>query len=280
MEEEYQVYGETEDRAAKRSYWDAAKGLQQVDGLKTTQYLSELSEANIKGEMTYKQIEDLLYQHYENETEEDIQNRNKEADLVAARTAHILDSPGYPLKVASLKVIHRELFKDIYDHAGQFRKVNICKPEPILNGDTVKYTNYTALEDTLEYDFDTEKNHSYAGLTQERVIKRIASFTSSIWQAHPFMEGNTRTTAVFMECYLNNMGFQVDNTMFKDYSQYFRNALVRANFADYKNGITETSQYLETFYKNLLAGGGFRLRNRDLILKGYFASAEDKGMEP
>ena len=280
MAEEYQIYGETTDKAAKRSYWDAAKGLQQVDGLKPTEYLSELANANIDGELTYQQIEDLLYKRYENESAEDIQNRNKEADLVAARIAHILDSPGYPLKIASLKAIHRELFKDIYDHAGQFRSVNIYKPEPILNGDTVKYTNYSALEDTLEYDFDTEKGKSYAGLTEEKVIKRVTAFTSSIWQAHPFMEGNTRTTAVFMECYLKNMGFQLDNTLFKDYSQYFRNALVRANFADYKNGIAETSQYLENFYKNLLSDGGLQLRNRDLFLKERFTSQNLKKLPP
>lgn len=279
MFEEYHIYGETIDKVAKKSYWDAAKGLQQVDGLKPTEYLSELAEANIEGELTYRQIEDLLYKRYENETEEDIQNRNKEADLVAARIAHILDSPGYPLKIASLKVIHRELFKDIYEHAGQFRCVNIYKPEPILNGNTVKYTNYTALEDTLEYDFDAEKSKCYAGLTEEKMIKRIASFTSSVWQAHPFMEGNTRTTAVFMKCYLNNMGFQVDNTIFKDYSQYFRNALVRANFADYKNGITETNQYLEKFYKNLLLGERLQLKNRDLILKERFPIGRDRGIE-
>ncbi|WP_318064972.1 Fic family protein [Clostridium boliviensis] len=279
MSEEYQIYGETINKTVKKSYWDAAIGLQRVDGLTPTKYLSELAEANIEGELSYHQIEDLLYKRYENESSEDIENRNKEADLVAARIAHILDSPGYPSKITSLKAIHKELFKDIYDHAGQFRKVNIYKPEPVLNGETVKYTNYTALEDTLEYDMDTEKSKSYAGLTENKVIKRIATFTSSIWQAHPFMEGNTRTTAVFMECYLNNMGFSVDNTMFKDYSQYFRNALVRANFADYRNGITETNQYLENFYKNLLSGAGFQLRNRDLILKERFTPGRDKGIE-
>lgn len=111
------------------------------------------------------------------------------------------------------------------------------------------------------------------------IDNRIVSFTSSIWKAHPFMEGNTRTTAVFMECYLKNMGFQVDNTMFKNYSQYFRNALVRANFADYKNGITETNQYLENFYKNLLTGGDIPLRSRDLVLKERFAPGRDIEIE-
>jgi len=224
LAEGYQVYGETNDKAIKKSYWNAAKGLQKVDGLNPTKYLSDLAKSNIEGKLTYQQVEELLYERYENETEEDIENRNKEADLVSARIVHILDGPGYPLKITSLKAIHRELFKDIYDYAGQFRKVNIYKSEPILNGDTVKYTNYTALEETLEYDFDTERNKSYGELSNDRVIRRIASFTSAIWQSHPFMEGNTRTTAVFMECYLNNMGFQVDNTMFKYYSLYFRNA--------------------------------------------------------
>ncbi|WP_460645442.1 Fic family protein [Lacrimispora brassicae] len=99
--------------------------------------------------------EDLRYKRYESETAEDSQNGNKEADLVTARIAHILDSPGYPLKIASLKAIHRKLFKDIYNHAG---------------------------------------------LTEGKMIKRIASFASSIWKSHTFMDGNTRTTAVFMEC--------------------------------------------------------------------------------
>lgn len=276
MSQEYQIYGETTDKAVKESYWNAAKGLQKVDGLKPTKYLSDLAESNIEGKLTYQQVEKLLYEHYENETAEDIENRNKEADLVSARIVHILDGPGYPLKVTSLKAIHRELFKDIYEYAGQFRKVNIYKSEPILNGDTVKYTNYTALEETLEYDFDTEKNKSYEELTGDKVIRRISAFTSAIWQAHPFMEGNTRTTAVFMECFLNNMGFHVDNTMFKDYSLYFRNALVRANFADYKNRVIETSLFLEHFYENLLMGGEFRLSNRDLILKNVLSQFESE----
>lgn len=267
MQNEYEVCHETTNTERKRSYWDAAKGLQKVDGLTPTDYLSELAEDNINGKLSYKQVEELLYQHYENESPEDLQQRNKEADLVSARITNLLDSPGYPLQVASLKAIHRELFKDIYDHAGQFRTVNIYKEEPVLNGETVKYTNYTALADTLEYDFDTERSRSYAGLDTDQVVRRIARFTSSVWQAHPFMEGNTRTTAVFMECYLNNMGFSMDNTMFKEHSQFFRNALVRANYADYQKGISETSLYLEQFFRNLLTGDQIPLRNRDLILR-------------
>jgi len=37
------------------------------------------------------------------------------------------------------------------------------------------------------------------------ILKRIAKFTSDIWQVQAFCEGNTRTTAVFMEMYLQDI---------------------------------------------------------------------------
>ena len=62
------------------------------------------------------------------------------------------------------------------------------------------------------------------------VINNITNFSSNIWQTHPFREGNTRTTALFIEKYLVSLGYDVDNTMFKEKSVYFRNALVRSNY--------------------------------------------------
>ncbi|MBQ6306031.1 MAG: hypothetical protein IJK78_05665 [Bacteroidales bacterium] len=60
------------------------------------------------------------------------------------------------------------------------------------------------------------------------------------------------------------MGFAVDNNMFARHSWYFRNALVRAN---YKNAIKEIDYspvYLERFFRNLLLGEQWDLRNRYL----------------
>lgn len=265
-EYEYKILGETADKQKKISYWEAAIGLQMVDDLHPTEYLIGLAQASVDGELSYAQVEEQLYSHYENETEEDKQKRVKEGDLVAARIASVLDSPGYPLKPPSLMAIHKKLFQDIYNHAGQFRTVNIYKSETILGGRSVNYTNHDALAGTLEYDFSREKEQTYAGLDMEQIIKRISGFTSSIWQTHPFMEGNTRTTAVFMECYLRHLGFVVDNDMFKECSKYFRNSLVRANFADYAKGIVETDEFLVRFYRNLLTEDKATLNNRDLML--------------
>lgn len=178
-----------------------------VDDLQPTEYLVELAQANVDGKLSYLQVEEQLYRHYENETDEEKQKRVKEGDLVAARIASVLNSPGYPLKPPSLMAIHKKLFQDIYDHAGQFRAVNIYKNELILGGRSVNYTNYDALAGTLDYDFAKEKEQTYAGLDINQIIKRISGFTSSIWQAHPFMDGNGRTARLLMNAALIQEGY-------------------------------------------------------------------------
>lgn len=87
---------------------------------------------------------------------------------------------------------------------------------------------------------------------------------ASIWQIHPFCEGNTRATAVFIIKYLKSFGFDVNNDLFSENSWYFRNALVRANYNNVKNGITATTKYLELFFENLLLGKNNELKNRYL----------------
>ena len=87
-------------------------------------------------------------------------------------------------------------------------------------------------------------------------------FASDIWQIHPFAEGNTRATAVFIIKYMKTFGLKVDNDAFKKHSWYFRNALVRANYNDLKNGIHATTKYLEMFFSNLLMGTNYELKNR------------------
>ena len=44
------------------------------------------------------------------------------------------------------------------------------------------------------------------------------------------------------------MGFDITNDLFASHSWYFRNALVRANYANAQKGIRETTEYLEKFH--------------------------------
>ena len=53
----------------KESCWNAAIGLQQVDGLEVSDYLRELSYKEIDGKLTHYEIEELLYKKYEEESQ-------------------------------------------------------------------------------------------------------------------------------------------------------------------------------------------------------------------
>ena len=270
-EENYIIENETTDASKKQEYWNTGIGLNKVDNLEPSKYLLKLSQKNINGELKYYEVENLLKTYYETQNHNDINiQKEKECDLVSLRIAQLLEDKSFGFSPITLKNIHRYLFKDIYDFAGNYRDYNISKKEPILNGETVKYVNYQDIESYFEYDFKEEKDFDYSKLNNDELIKHIAKFTSSIWQVHPFGEGNTRTTAVFIEKYLNNMGFNVNNDMFKEYSLYFRNALVRSNYGNIPKGIYPIFDYLIMFFENLLQNKNNELKNRELHVKELF----------
>ena len=218
-EGKYGIVKETTDRVAKQKNWSAGIGLNKVDNLEPSKYLIHLSKKNINGELKYDQVETLIKQFYETQNQNNIiVQQKKECDLVSLRIAQILDDESFGFSPITLKSIHKQLFKDIYNFAGNYRTYNITKKEPILNGRSVKYVNFQDIENYFEYDFKEERNFDYSRLNQKGLVKHIANFTARIWQVHPFGEGNTRTTAVFIEKYLNNMGFNVNNDIFKEKS--------------------------------------------------------------
>ncbi|CCY46983.1 putative uncharacterized protein [Firmicutes bacterium CAG:822] len=249
--------------------WDMAIGLQQVDNLKPSKYLEQISEKNILGELTIKEVEQSLKEYYTTK-EKGINHNELECDFVSMRIVKLLNQDNFELSVDYLKYIHKYLFQDVYEFAGEFRKIDFSKHEKILNNDSVAYGDSKTLNESLEYDISIEKEKDYKDMNIVEVIKNITDFTSSIWQVHPFREGNTRTTAVFIEKYLISLGYNVDNSLFKDKSVYFRNALVRSNYFNNYLNIKEDKTYLIKFYENLLLGKNNNLHSEDLIVKQLF----------
>ena len=255
----------------KQSEWDIAIGLQQVDNLKPSKYLKEISEENVLGKLTIGEVKQSLKNYYvEKEKQNNINQNELECDFVSLRIVEHLEDNNFELSVDYLKYIHKYLFQDVYDFAGSFRKVNFSKTEKILNNDSVAYGDYNTLKESLEYDMTLEKEKNYKDMSIVDVIKNITDFSSNIWQTHPFREGNTRTTAVFIEKYLISLGYTVDNSLFKDKSIYFRNALVRSNYFNNDLNIKEDKSYLIKFYENLLLGKNNNLHSQDLIVKQLF----------
>lgn len=255
-------------------YWDIAIGLQKVDNLEPSEYLYELKDKNINNKLSNEEIETLLYEKYENETIDEKNKRQKECDIVSNRMVEILSSKGsFRLIPDNFALYHGILFKNVFNqleekYVGKFRDYNISKKEPILNGESVIYSDYREIRNTLDYDMKTEQSIKYETLSKSEIIDNITSFTSRIWQVHPFIEGNTRTTAIFIQKHLNQIGFKINNDMFLNYSQYFRNALVRANY--YNNDVSSNDMYLKKFFINLLYNGKYELSNKELVLYQNF----------
>ena len=257
--------------------WHTAIGLQAVDGLKPSKYLIDTAIKNIEGDISIDEAQELLNTYYEENPKADTDDRTEEADKVAVRIAKILSEKAFSFTPNEYISIHKKLFTGIYGHAGKLRDYNITKKEWVLNGATVLYGSASELRATLDYDFAEEKKFSYKNLSMEDIIHHLALFVSRLWQIHVFGEGNTRTTAVFFIKYLRTLGFDVTNDIFAENAWYFRNALVRANYNDLKNGVHETTEYLELFLRNLLLDEKNELHNRSMHISGRFKETDFEG---
>jgi fido (protein-threonine AMPylation protein) len=265
--EEYLRQGEP-DKAEKAKVWKTAIGLQQVDGLKPSDYLIATARKNIEGTISIDEVKQLIDSYYKQHPVKDTENRTEEADKVSARITEILSEQTFTFSPIEYLAIHRRLFKGVYNHAGKIRDYNITKQEWVLNGETVLYASAESLKATLEYDLEQEKKFNYNGLSQQEIIEHLARFISYLWQIHIFGEGNTRTTAVFLIKYLRKLGFkEVNNDLFAEHSLYFRNSLVRANFEDLTKGIYKTEKYLISFLLNLLLGENHLLKNKEMHIE-------------
>ena len=262
--DEYIRQGEPAQRE-KAGYWQAAIGLQAVDGLKVSGYLQETARRNIEGEITIDEARELVKQYYVTKTAHDANDEDKEeADRVSSNIVKVLSSPTFDFTTGGYQSVHRRVFEGVMKHAGELRTYDITKKEWVLEGDTVLYLNWEDLRRAIDYDLEQERAYSYKGKSQDEMIGHLTRFVSGLWQIHAFGEGNTRTTAVFTIQYLRSLGFDVNNDPFARHSWYFRNALVRANYRNVAKGIERSPIYLERFFRNLLLGDQWDLRNRYL----------------
>lgn len=262
--DEYIQQGEP-GRKEKAQAWQTAIGLQDVDGLKVSSYLIESARKHIEGEMSIDEVRRDLKEYYETKSAHDDQSaEQEEADCVSSNIVKLLNEKTFSFSLAGLMAIHRRVFEGVFKFAGQLRTVNITKKEWVLEGDTVRYVSADEIRQTIEYDMSQEKQVDYTQLSMEAAILQLAKFTSGIWQIHPFREGNTRTTAVFLIKYLRSMGFNVTNDLFAEKSWYFRNALVRANYQNILKGIAYDNSFLVLFFRNLILGEQNELHNRDM----------------
>ena len=234
-----------------KNIWEIAIGLNKVDNLKPSSFLRELIDKKLSCDEMEKEI--LKYYGFRYLTSK-IERDLRECDLVSIRTVKLLENKEFKFSIDYLKKIHKSLFSDILkkNYVGIFRNYNISKNERILSGNSVIYADYRELTECLNYDFEREKKNDYKNLPLDEKINKVSNFISSIWQVHPFIEGNTRTTAIFLIKYLKKLGFKLNEDIFIENSLYFRNALVLSNYSNRELKISNDFRFLTSFFIKLI----------------------------
>lgn len=102
-----------------------------------------------------------------------------------------------------LKDIHRYIFEDVYEWAGEIRWVNIAKGN--------MFCNYEYVEAQADILFEKLKKESYLiNKTSKQISIQLAYYLSEINVLHPFREGNGRVQRLFIEYLSDGAGYSVD----------------------------------------------------------------------
>ena len=156
-----------------------------------------------------------------------------EAELSRASMMLLYEQGFDDFSASGIQFIHKALFGDVYDWAGQFRLINIQKREPILAGISVWYAN----SDDILRDLDTAWKSIHAviwdKLSKTEFVEQLARLFPLQWKAHPFREGNTRTIVMLMTFFIEHHGFFLDQDLLAKSAGYVRNAFVMASLDKY-----------------------------------------------
>lgn len=270
--DEYIVHGEPGQRE-KADAWQTAIGLQDVDGLKVSDYLLDTARQHIEGDISIDEVQKRIKAYYETKSGHDAED--EEGDIASSNIVKIINEPSFAFSLIGLTSIHRRIFDGVFKHAGKIRDVELSKKEWVLGGEaSVSYQPSLDLREAIEYDLACEKEFDYSGKPISEVISHLSRFIADLWQIHPFREGNTRTTAVFLIKYLRSMGIPATNDMFKEHSWYFRNALVRASYKGLN--VSPTTEFVELFLRNVILGEQNELSNRDMLVGATLPKRESQ----
>lgn len=173
-----------------------------------------------------------------------------EQDIVNIKFIKIEEQNFGENNIETLKKIHKYLFEDLYPWAGEFRTIPIEKSEPILGGDTIRYSMPKDIEKNIKSILKKMNNIKWNQLSIDDKAKEFAEDIAKLWKTHAFRDGNTRTIVTFADKFSRDNNFELDLSIIKENSTYFRNYLVKATDGQYAE-----IGYLERMLKACIESG-------------------------
>ena len=115
-----------------------------------------------------------------------------------------------------LKKIHKHIFEDIFEWAGEYRTVPIVKEEVVLPGYSIPYCEYKDISKELNKKLNELNSISWQNLDIHTISMKFSRELALIWKIHPFRDGNTRTMLSFAFLYAKEHNFPFDMKIFTD----------------------------------------------------------------
>lgn len=187
-----------------------------------------------------------------------------ENDFAIVRIKELLGEDYFEKNIDYLKHINFTLLQDVYYIAGEYRKIHVEKNEEILGGLSVEYAEPEDIKPNLDKIFEHINNTNFEELSKEEKVSFLTNMVVDIWKTHPFREGNTRTTLIFLRKYLKSYGLTYDPELFNNFGtyDYTRKALVAASFEAEDLNVERNYKYIGKLINNIVEDALSKKLNR------------------
>ncbi|WP_409525596.1 putative adenosine monophosphate-protein transferase Fic [Nitrincola sp. MINF-07-Sa-05] len=129
---------------------------------------------------------------------------NQAEQTLSSIAADKIDFQPPPYDFDYLKTIHRYLFCDLYEWAGEIRTVDISKQS------TRFCTLHRIAPEAEKLFLSLARDHWLEGLKRSELVLSVASYFGDLNMIHPFREGNGRAQRVLFEHIIVNAGYEID----------------------------------------------------------------------
>lgn len=136
--------------------------------------------------------------------------KQAEKDIAYVKLINAEEEIKRPCDIRLLKRIHKHIFEDIFEWAGEFRTIPIYKEERVIPGVSLEYAEPKNIEKELTKRLEEMNSINWKGKGIDEITKQFTKELAKLWRIHPFRDGNTRTTLTFAHIFAKQKGFEMD----------------------------------------------------------------------